>query len=81
MCNMDQMMAESKSSRALDTLLEEGGEVAERVKQSIERTTLWRYRNGKAMPPADSAAELERLTDGEVPANGWEALPVRRRAS
>lgn len=65
-------MAETRGSRALDEVLNEGGPLAERVKARIpDRTTLWRYRNGKTTPPADIASDLDRLTEGRVPASGW----------
>lgn len=72
-CNISHV-AESRSSRQLDALLVAGGEVAEKIKAAVERTTLWRYRKGKSTPPADAASELERVTEGLVPANGWEAV-------
>lgn len=69
-------MAHSVSSRALDVLLEQGGEVAEAIKESkIHRTQLWKYRTGKRKPEADTIAILDRLSGGAVPANGWEDLP------
>lgn len=65
-------MAETRASRALGEILNEGGPAAERVKARIpDRTTLWRYRNGKTTPPADVASDLDRITDGRVPADGW----------
>lgn len=67
----------SRSSIALDTLLDIGGEKAEAIRKStIHRTVLWRYRTGLGKPDVESAALLERLSGGEVAANGWEDLPA-----
>ncbi len=65
-------MAISRSSRDLDSLLDEGGSEADAIKGSIHRTVLWRYRKGKGKPDADTVALLERLSSGRVQANGWE---------
>ena len=65
-------MGLSLSSRALDQLLEAGGEQAEAIKGLLHRTVLWRYRTGKGKPDADTIAKLDRLSEGFVPANGWE---------
>ena len=67
-------MAASRSSKALDHLLDVGGPEAESIKSEsgIHRTVLWRYRTGKGKPDADTVAILDRLTGGKVPANGWE---------
>ena len=62
----------STSSRALDALLEEGGELAETIGDVAHRTVLWRYRKGKGKPDAETIARLERASGGRVPANGWE---------
>ncbi len=62
----------SPSSLALDALLDEGGDAADAVREKINnRTTLWRYRTGRTVPPADVASEIEVLSAGRVPANGW----------
>lgn len=91
---MARPVRESDSSRALDALLNEGGDFARAVAdaftaEKIHRTVVWRYRNGRGKPDADTIAKIERITRGRVPANGWEdkpeeqrkAKPARRRAS
>lgn len=70
---------ESRSSRALDRVLNRGGPKAEAVLALVkpgpmavmDRTSLWRYRNGKTTPPADVASKIHAATRGTVPANGW----------
>lgn len=64
---------ESESSKALFALLAHGGTQADAVRSLFDRTSLWRYSKGKTTPSADVAARLEEATDGEVPANGWDA--------
>lgn len=69
-------MAESRSSRSLDALLDADCDEARSIRGStIHRTVLWRYRTGKGKPAAAAAAELDRLSNGKVPANGWEDDP------
>lgn len=74
-------MAQSASSRALDALLERKGEAATAIQAKVHRTVLWRYRSGKGKPDAVTVALLERLSDGEVPAGGWEDLPAEDQGS
>jgi hypothetical protein len=66
-------VADTLASRALDELLEAGGALAETVKEKYERTTLWRWRNGHSTPLANDASDLDKLTKGRVPADGWSA--------
>lgn len=70
-------MGPSAASRALDEILEEGGELAERVKKEsgMHRTRLHTYRKGKGKPDADGIAKLHRITGGRIPADGWEDDP------
>lgn len=65
-------MGPSRSSRALDDLLEGGGREADAIAKEFHRTVLWRYRKAKGKPDADGVALLERMSGGRVPANGWE---------
>jgi hypothetical protein len=68
---------ESPSSRALDALLdsEEGDALKEAFRlENFHRTVLWRYRTGRGKPEVGGAAKIERITDGRVPANGWETI-------
>lgn len=75
-------MSKSLSSRALDALLKEDSELAQRVKTSgIHRTLLSRYRHAHCKPDASTIARLDRLTDGRVPANGWEDEPKESEGS
>jgi hypothetical protein len=77
-------MAESKSSIALDALLKAGGPEAEAISDEatskIHRTQVWKYRTGRRKPDAETIARLERLSEGRVPANGWEDLSVEQAA-
>ena len=62
---------ESKASRALDRVLNQGGEVADRIKEAIHRTQLWRFRTGRGNPDANTIAVLHRLSDGAIAASQW----------
>jgi hypothetical protein len=77
-------MAESKSSIVLDALLKAGGPEAEAISDEatskIHRTQVWKYRTGRRKPDAETIARLERLSNGRVPANGWEDLSVAQAA-
>lgn len=64
-------MAASKSSEALDALLDEDCPEARAIIDAYHRTVLWRYRTGRGKPDADGVAEIERLSGKRVPANGW----------
>lgn len=77
---MGRPVRKSDSSRALDALLNDGSDFAKAVAdaftaEKIHRTVVWRYRNGKGKPDADTIAKIERITGGRVPANGWEDKP------
>lgn len=67
-------MAESVASRALNQLLDEGGELADAVRAVVHRTVLWRYRTGRGKPDVDTAAKLEEASAGRVQANAWPDL-------
>ena len=71
-------MAVSRSSRALDAVLNEGGEEARALRDNVDRTRLWHYRTGSQKPSTPMAGDIERLSGGLVPANGWkdDALPA-----
>jgi hypothetical protein len=73
-------IGESASSRALDLVLTEGGEVADAISSEIHRTMLWRFRNGRRKPDANTAAKLHRLSGGRVDASGWTSDIATRRA-
>jgi len=64
-------MGLSAASRALDELLNRGGDDAQQIRDKVDRMQLWRYRHGKGKPSAETAAKLEELSGGTVPANGW----------
>lgn len=70
-------MGISRASRALDSILAEGGVAAEAIKSQsgMHRTRLHTYRKGKGKPDADGIAVLHRLSDGAVAADGWEDDP------
>lgn len=63
----------SESSQALDRYLAAAGVELEAFARAVgvNRVSVWRYRKGEAMPPADTAAKIESATGGAVPANGW----------
>jgi hypothetical protein len=64
-------MAQSVASKALDELLNSGSAEAQEIRAHVDRMMLWRYRNDKGKPSAETAAKLEQLSNGLVPANGW----------
>lgn len=64
-------MGLSVASRALDELLGGKSPEAEEIRKQVDRMQLWRYRHGKGKPSAETAAKLEQLSNGRVPANGW----------
>ena len=71
---------ESPASRALTEILKANGKPAERLRteivpegeQPIHRTKLWVYSTGRGKPNVETAAFIERITDGAVAANSWE---------
>jgi hypothetical protein len=69
------VMAMSNSALALHRFLEEKTPEAKAVRDKYHYTALWRYRTGQRKPGVEIAADLERMTNGRVPANGWENLP------
>lgn len=70
---------ESESQRALAAVLSEDKGPALRLRtepvkeggQPIHRTKLWVYSTGRGKPNVETAAFIERVTDGRVKANGW----------
>lgn len=67
-------MALSNSAIALHRLLEEKTPETEALTARYHRTALWRYRKGDRKPDVETAAEIERISGGRVPANGWEDI-------
>jgi hypothetical protein len=71
---------ESPAQRELADVLAENKETAERLRtepvkageKPIHRTKLWVYSTGRGKPNVETAAFIERVTDGRVKANGWE---------
>lgn len=61
----------SRSSVALDELLDRGGDAAEAIRTRFHRTMLWRLRTGRRLPEIETATELHRLSGGRVPIDGW----------
>lgn len=61
----------STSSQELERLIRLGGPEAEAVKALTSRSTLWRWRRGTRVPSATEAGDIERITRGRIPANGW----------
>lgn len=62
----------SRSSRALQQILEGDDEAAAVYATGIHRTQLWKYSTGRGKPDADGVAKLHRATGGKVAADGWE---------
>lgn len=69
----------SPSQRQLAAILEANGKPARLLRelswregaQPIHRTKLWFYATGRGKPSVETAAFIERVTDGQVKANGW----------
>lgn len=62
----------------LVALLDEDGDAARKIRQSIHRTQLWKYTSGKRRPDVDGAYQIEQLTDGRVLASDWGVYPDGR---
>ncbi len=62
----------SKSSRALHDLLNEDSGEASAVREAFHYTMLSKYRHAWGKPDADGVAKMHRLSNGLVPADGWE---------
>jgi len=74
-------MAVSAASLALDELLKTDEQAAKVLRAELHRTMLWRYSNGERKPVAHTAALIERLSGGKVPANGWEDIEFPSEAA
>lgn len=80
---MSSTKEESPAQRALAAILETDDDTAKRVrsepvkagKKPIHRTKLWVYATGHGKPNVETAAFLERITDGAVKANEWVEKP------
>lgn len=80
---MSEPKDESPAQRALAGILEADGEVAKRLRAEpvkeganpIHRTKLWVYATGRGKPSVETAAFIERMTDGAVKANEWVEPP------
>lgn len=77
---MSDRITVSESSRLLDALLSEGGDVAALLVATFHRTTLWRLRTGRRRPEMDTANDIARITHGRVPVTGWVAKRSTRAA-
>lgn len=64
-------MPMTPSACALDKLIRKDPVWLRRLKPYIHRTLIWEYRTGRAIPGGKTASDLEALTGGLVPANGW----------
>jgi len=77
---MSDSKEESPAQRALAAILEADGPSAKRLKNDpvkagglpIHRSKLWMYSTGRGKPSVETAAFIERVTNGDVAANGWE---------
>jgi hypothetical protein len=61
----------SAAARELKRLLEEQSEIAESVREHVDRARLSRYCRGLTRPAAATLGLLDRLTDGRVAASDW----------
>lgn len=68
----------SKSARALVRVLDEGGPLAEKIRGRFHYTVLWRWKTGRRAAGRATAFELEKMSGGQIPADGW---PMTRRAA
>jgi plasmid maintenance system antidote protein VapI len=68
---------ETPLSRWIDRAGKTRDEVAERL--VITRTHLDRLCNAARRPSLELALEIEKLTDGEVPASVWTRVPAHSR--
>lgn len=69
------MLKISVASRALTKYLETEGATAKLAREiDSHRTQLWRYATGRGKPDAELVAKIHRVTDGAVPADGWETI-------
>ena len=61
----------AQSARALREVLDEGGDVADRIRAKFHRITRWKWTRGRRKPDAVSLTWLHDITDGRVAADGW----------
>ena len=59
------------SAAALDAIMAAPSTVASAIRRAVDSAQLSRYRRGQRAPDAETAAMLERLSHGAVPASGW----------
>jgi hypothetical protein len=68
----------SCASAALDVLLSlDGDPHADAVRERFHRTHLHKLRRGERKPDADTAFQIETLTQGRVPAVGWGSFDAK----
>ena len=73
------------SSTELDAVLEEGGEIATKILEEVERKTLhrtqlWKYRTGRDRPGPDLIEMFDRVSRGRIAATGWAIGSMSKRA-
>jgi hypothetical protein len=61
----------SKAPKLLASILAEDRPEAHALRKRFDRSQLWRYRQGERVPDLRTAVEIERLTNGEIPASSW----------
>jgi hypothetical protein len=72
-------MAETVSSRKLDTLLKKDPAFRKAAQKVVHRVTLSRYRNGHWTPTIEKAIGLEKVSNGRIRVRGWdEKVPSHR---
>lgn len=80
---MSEPKDESPAQRALAKILAADDEIAKRLRSEpvppgdkpIHRTKLWVYATARGKPNVETAAFIERVTEGAVRANDWVEPP------
>lgn len=70
LCEMSDVKP-SRSSEALGLVLDEDGAEAAALKNRIHFTLLYAYRGARTRPGLERAFEIQTLSNGRVPADGW----------
>jgi DNA-binding transcriptional regulator YdaS (Cro superfamily) len=71
-------MGNYKDALAAFLAKDENAETALASQVGKSQAAINRYRNGKRFPNADTAREIERATEGQVPFAVWQAEMARR---
>ena len=55
-----------------EVLADRKGPIALAIRKEIHRTLLWAYVKGKKVPSGHTIGRLHELSEGRVPADGWQ---------